>query len=64
MSDLEFCGTICLAAKGLGIGLRSSSDSFEFYDPMSGRLIKGHGSEDKKVALKSACEELVKQISP
>lgn len=63
MSDEHFCGLVCLGAKRMGMGLRHTGVSYEFLDPMTRVVIKGDSNGDTKLALKSACENLVKYLN-
>ncbi len=47
----------------MGMGLRHTGVSYEFLDPMTRVVIKGDSNGDTKLALKSACENLVKYLN-
>ena len=63
MSDYEYCGTICLAARNLGIRLKKVDDQgktgFIWKDISAIKPLVGVWDEDPKQALKKACDILV-----
>lgn len=65
MDDFHFCGHVCLAASRMQIYLRWNADNslYEFIDKFSGSLISGERNEDRKAALRSACDALVEYFT-
>ena len=66
ISDYEFCGTICMAASRLGIGMKRGKlqNGFKFFwvDTMSGILIPGAEGEDQKEVMKQSCIKLADHL--
>jgi hypothetical protein len=66
MSDMEYCGTICMAAHNLGIRLKrvdnDGKTGFIWRDIAAIAPLPGVWDEDPKAALKKACDILVDHI--
>ena len=60
----EFCRTVCAAAARLGgLTCREEGSHYEFFDQLSGAIIKGQPSDDKQEALTSACQALIQYLN-
>ena len=57
-----FCGTICHAARQLGIYGRLNDAGFVWFDPMNGMQWLISPRENKKKTLVAACESLVEVL--
>ncbi len=63
---IRFCGTLCSAARALGIGGRWDGDDFLWIDPLAHppSFIKGDKGEDKSETLYNACLALQNYLAP
>ncbi len=61
--QVEFCGHTCMAARKLGFGLRANGKSFEFIDPLIGKIIRGEENPDQFTALENACKEFIDHLN-
>jgi hypothetical protein len=57
-----FCGHLCAAARGIGIGMREENGgdkgyAISFHDP-AGSVIYGEAGADRKQAIYNACKAL------
>jgi hypothetical protein len=63
-AQVEFCKDICMAAARMGMMIHESNPTengtmFQWFDPAPSLLIKGKFNKDRRLALHSACENLV-----
>lgn len=59
---MQFCGTICIAARRCGIYGRFEDNYFRWFDPMASHQFPVPHNGDKKATLELACDELVKYL--
>lgn len=60
---LVFCGTICKAARNMGIAIQINGDAYWWMDfATSTRIVSSPGT-DKQNSLELACESLVEYLN-
>lgn len=60
--DMQFCGTICMSARKLGIVIQEDGNRFIWHDPL-GSVIQCLPSTSREKSLVLACEQLVNYLN-
>lgn len=63
MTDLEYCGHVCMAARRIGIVAREIHGNIEWLDRGSGFVLRCRDQGDRQKTLRAACEELSKYLT-
>lgn len=58
----EFVGTICMAARRIGVYARWEGEDFKWFDPMSSAQWLVPAKENKKDTMEAACETLINHL--